>query len=78
MVMSPAGLETTNHCAGEDRQQFNSLLPLSRCCEKLVAEAGDSSRTQTKVNVHGWKPLRSNGNEYVTVGTTVCVCNSVL
>jgi hypothetical protein len=29
--------------------------------EKLVAEAGDSSGVQKKVNVRFWKPLPSNG-----------------
>jgi hypothetical protein len=29
--------------------------------EKLVAEAGDSSETQSKENVRLWKPLPSNG-----------------
>jgi hypothetical protein len=49
---------------------------VSRCCEKLVAEAGDSSGTQRKGNVPSWKPLRSNGIEDVTANTSVCVCNS--
>jgi hypothetical protein len=44
------------------------------CCEKLAAEARDSSGTQGKGNVRGLKPIRSNGNEDVTVGTSVCVC----
>jgi hypothetical protein len=30
-------------------------------CEKLVAEAGDSSETQRKGKVRRWKPLSSNG-----------------
>jgi hypothetical protein len=34
---------------------------VSCCCEKLVAEAGDSSGTQRKGNVRCWKPLPSNG-----------------
>jgi hypothetical protein len=46
---------------------------VSRCCEKLVAEAGDSSGTQRKGNVRRWKPLPSNGSEDVTVDTSVCV-----
>jgi hypothetical protein len=29
--------------------------------EKLVAETGDSSGTQRKVNVRRWKPLSRNG-----------------
>jgi hypothetical protein len=29
--------------------------------EKLIAEAGDSSGTQRKRNVHHWKPLPSDG-----------------
>jgi hypothetical protein len=31
------------------------------CCEKLVAEAGDSSGNQKKGDVLCWKPLPSNG-----------------
>jgi hypothetical protein len=31
------------------------------CCEKLVAEARNSSGTQRKRNVRLWKPLLSNG-----------------
>jgi hypothetical protein len=31
------------------------------CCEKLVAEAGASSGTKRKGNIHRWKPLPSNG-----------------
>jgi hypothetical protein len=34
---------------------------LCSCCEKLVAEAGDSSETQRKGYVRRWKPLASNG-----------------
>jgi primosomal protein N'' len=30
---------------------------VSFCCEKLIAEAGDISRTQGKGNVRRWKPL---------------------
>jgi hypothetical protein len=45
---------------------------LFSCCEKLVAEAGDRLETQRKGNVHHWKPLSSNGNEDVTVDTSVC------
>jgi hypothetical protein len=47
---------------------------VSCCCEKLVAEAGDSVGTQRKGNVRHWKPLPSNGSEDVTVDTSVCVC----
>jgi hypothetical protein len=50
------------------------LLGFSRC-EKLVAQAGDSSGTQRKEHVRRWKPLTSNGSEGVTVDTSVC--NSV-
>jgi hypothetical protein len=49
---------------------------VSCCCEKLVAETGDSSGTQRKGNVCRWKPLPSNGSEDVTVDTSVG--NSVL
>jgi hypothetical protein len=41
------------------------LIDVSCCCEKLVAEAGDSSRTQRK--------QRNNGSEDVTVDTSVYV-----
>jgi hypothetical protein len=34
---------------------------VSLCCEKLVAEAGDSSGIQRKWNVCHWKLLPSNG-----------------
>jgi hypothetical protein len=47
---------------------------VSCCYEKLLAEAGDSSITQRKGNVHRYKPLPSNGSEGVTVATGVCVC----
>jgi hypothetical protein len=49
---------------------------VSRCCEKLVAEARDSLRTQRKGNINYWKPLPSNSSEDVTVDTSVraCVC----
>jgi hypothetical protein len=48
------------------------------CCEKLVAETGDTSGTQSKGNVRRWKPIPSNGSEDVTVDTNMCVCNSEL
>jgi hypothetical protein len=51
---------------------------VSCCCEKLVVEAGDSSRIRRKGNVRRWKPLPSNGSEDVTVNTSVGVCNSEL
>jgi hypothetical protein len=38
----------------EDR--FGSVLE-SRCCEKPVAEPGDSSGIQRMGNVRRWKPL---------------------
>jgi hypothetical protein len=45
-----------------------------RCCyEKLVAEVGDSSRTQRKGNVRCWKLLPSNDSEDVNVDTSVGV-----
>jgi hypothetical protein len=46
---------------------------VSCCCEKLVAETRASSGSQRKMNVHGWKPLPSNGSEDLTVDNTVCV-----
>jgi hypothetical protein len=36
---------------------------MNRCCEKLVAEVGNSSGTQRKGNVCRWKPLQSNDSE---------------
>jgi hypothetical protein len=39
---------------------------VSCCCEKLLTEAGDSLGTQRNRNVRSWKPLPSNGSEYVT------------
>jgi hypothetical protein len=45
---------------------------VSCCCEKLAAEAGDSSGTQKKGNVRLRKSLASNGSEEVTVDTGVC------
>jgi hypothetical protein len=47
---------------------------VSCCCENLVAEAGDSSRTQRKGNIRYWKPLPSNGSEDVTMDTSIFVC----
>jgi hypothetical protein len=38
-----------NECLGS--------VVMSCCCEKLVAEDGDSSETQRKGNVRHWKPL---------------------
>jgi hypothetical protein len=48
------------------------------CCEKVKAEAGDSSGTQRKGNVSHWKPLPSNSSEGVIVYSSVCVSNSEL
>jgi hypothetical protein len=50
---------------------------VSCCCEKMVAEAGDSSGTQRKGNVRRLKPLPNNDSEDVTVDTRVCVCMCV-
>jgi hypothetical protein len=38
-------------------------------CEKLVAEAGNNSGTQSKGNVGRLEPIRGNGSEDVTVNT---------
>jgi hypothetical protein len=38
-----------------------SLVVVSCCCEKVVAETGGSSETQRNGNVHRWKPLSGNG-----------------
>jgi hypothetical protein len=46
------------------------------CCEKVVADVGDSSGTHRKRDFRRWKPLPSNGSEDMTVDTLVC--NSVL
>jgi hypothetical protein len=47
---------TKNRCPGEGQQRFRSQLSLWGAaivrCEKLVAEAGDSSGSQRKRNVH--------------------------
>jgi hypothetical protein len=50
---------------------------VSCCCEKLVAETGDSSGTERKRNVRCWKTLPSNGSEDVTVYNSVGVCVTV-
>jgi hypothetical protein len=42
-------------------------------CEKLVAEAGDSSGIHRKGNFRRWKPLPNNSSEDVTVATSVGV-----
>jgi hypothetical protein len=47
---------------------------VSCCYEKLVAEAGDSSGTQRKGNVHIESRYRATASEGVTVDTNVCVC----
>jgi hypothetical protein len=47
---------------------------VSPCYWKLVAEAGDSSGTQRKGSVRGWKLLASGGSEDVTVDTSVHAC----
>jgi hypothetical protein len=47
---------------------------VSCCCEKLVAEAGDSSGTHRKGNVRSWKPLPNNGSKDVAVDISVFVC----
>jgi hypothetical protein len=51
---------------------------VSCCCEKLVAEAGDSSRNQRKVNVRRRSRYQATTGDDVTVNTSVCVCNSEL
>jgi hypothetical protein len=69
---------------------------VSECVSRrvAVAEAGDSSGTQSKGNVRGWKPLPSNGQgrlrrHYVCCGysdlwsvklgeTVVVICSYVL
>jgi hypothetical protein len=43
------------------------------CCEKLVAEVGNSSGFQREGNVRRWKPLPSNVSEDATVDTSVRV-----
>jgi hypothetical protein len=44
---------------------------VSCCCEKLVAEAGDSSGTPRR-NIRHWKLLPSNSSEDVAVDIRVC------
>jgi hypothetical protein len=46
---------------------------VSCCCEKLVAEAGNSSGIRRKGNVHHWKPPPSNDSEDMTVDNSVCI-----
>jgi hypothetical protein len=43
------------------------------CCDKLVAEAGDSSGTQRKVTFAVGSRYRATASEHVTVDTSVCV-----
>jgi hypothetical protein len=46
----------------------------SCCCEKLVAEAGDSSGTQRKGNVHHWSRYQAMVSGYSNrLRTLVCV-----
>jgi hypothetical protein len=55
---------------------FRKLLQFGCCgmlCEKLVAEARDSSGTQRKRNIHCWKLLRSNGSKDMIVDSRVYV-----
>jgi hypothetical protein len=54
-------------------EDYCRSVVVSCCCEKLVAEAGDSSGTQRKGNFRLWKLLPSNDSEDVTVETSVCV-----
>jgi hypothetical protein len=54
-------------------ENISSSVLVSRCCDKLVAEAVDSSEVRRKENDSRWKPLPSNGIEYVTVDTSVFV-----
>jgi hypothetical protein len=49
MVMSPVGLGTKNHCAGEDQQQFSSQIA---CCE-----IGNSQRGPKPLNTEAKDPL---------------------
>ncbi|PNF20005.1 hypothetical protein B7P43_G08649, partial [Cryptotermes secundus] len=52
------------------RELLGSVV-VSCCCEKLVAQAGDSSGTQRKGNVLRWKQLSNNGIDDVIVDTSV-------
>jgi hypothetical protein len=49
-----------------------SPVVVSRCCEKLVAEVGDRSRTQWKDNVSRWSRYQATAVK-LTVNTCVCV-----
>jgi hypothetical protein len=42
-------------------QNCYGSVVVSCCCEKLVAEAGESSGTKGKGNVRRWRPPPSNG-----------------
>jgi hypothetical protein len=55
---------------GELDNRWGSVV-VSCCCQKLLTETGESSGTQRKGNVRRCKPLPSNGNEDVTVETSV-------
>jgi hypothetical protein len=65
MVITALVFGTKDRYAGKDQQRFSSQLSLWRIVvvrtEKLVAEAGESSGTQRKVDVSRWKPLPSEG-----------------
>jgi hypothetical protein len=50
---------------------------VSCCCEKLVAEVGDSSGTQRKGNAVVRSRYGETANEE-TVDTGMCMCNSEL
>jgi hypothetical protein len=60
---------------GELVNHWGSVM--SYYCEKLVAEAGDSSGTQRKWNAHHWKPLPSNALKTVRL-TRACACAHTL
>jgi multidrug resistance efflux pump len=57
----------------ESLQADNQLRVAVVRTEKLVAEAGYSSGTQRKGNVHCWKPLPSNAVKTVTENTSLFV-----
>jgi hypothetical protein len=63
-------------CYKQDRLEvavaFSGPLGLSRC-EVLLLEAGSWDRKQNGSPKDCWKQLPSNGNEDVTVGTSVCM-----
>jgi hypothetical protein len=82
MVMSPVGIGTKNHCAGEGQQQFSSqcLLPGSRPCRMATIShqphyslTADSELSRVKVKVSPEAEERPPLPSKVTENTGLCV-----